>query len=117
MPERKDLEHALALGRHFQLAQVAGQLPAGARGAQGPPGAAGATKVVVRLASSAPGVTAGLPEVAFVSCVGSELATGGGLTLHVRLIDGDDPQHVLEAIFKALGVALAQAGRPRKRKE
>ena len=46
-----------------------------------------------------------------------ELATGGGLTLHVRLIDGDDPQHVLEAIFKALGVALAQAARPRKRKE
>jgi len=32
-----------------------------------------------------------------------------GLTLHVRLIDGDDSQHVLEAIFKALGVALAQA--------
>ena len=46
-----------------------------------------------------------------------ELAEGGGLTLHVRLIDGDDPQHVLEAIFKALGVALAQAARPRKRKE
>jgi len=46
-----------------------------------------------------------------------ELAEGGGFTLHVRLIDGDDPQHVLEAIFKALGVALAQAGRPRKRRE
>src|SRR5437667_54842 len=46
-----------------------------------------------------------------------ELAEGGGLTLHVRLIDGDDPQYVLEAIFKALGIALAQAGRPRKRKE
>jgi len=46
-----------------------------------------------------------------------ELAVGGGFTLHVRLIDGDDPQHVLEAIFKALGVALVQAGRPRKRRE
>jgi imidazoleglycerol-phosphate dehydratase len=46
-----------------------------------------------------------------------ELAVGGGFTLHVRLIDGDDPQHVLEAIFKALGVALAQAGRPRKGRE
>jgi imidazoleglycerol-phosphate dehydratase len=45
-----------------------------------------------------------------------ELAEGGGLTLHVRLIDGDDQQHVLEAIFKALGVALAQAGRPRTRR-
>ena len=46
-----------------------------------------------------------------------EVAEGGGLTMHVRLIDGDDPQHVLEAIFKALGVALAQACRPRSRKE
>jgi imidazoleglycerol-phosphate dehydratase len=45
------------------------------------------------------------------------LAASAGLTLHVRLIDGDDPQHVLEAIFKALGVALAQAVRPRARKE
>jgi imidazoleglycerol-phosphate dehydratase len=46
-----------------------------------------------------------------------ELAEGGGLTLHVRLIEGADPEHVLEAIFKALGVALAQSGRPRRRKE
>jgi imidazoleglycerol-phosphate dehydratase len=45
------------------------------------------------------------------------LAEGGGLTLHVRLIEGSDAQHVLEAIFKALGVALAQACRPRSRKE
>src|SRR5919109_1366232 len=43
-----------------------------------------------------------------------QLAEGGGLTLHVRLIHGDDPQHVLETIFKALGVALAQACRPRR---
>ena len=41
-----------------------------------------------------------------------ELADGAGLTLHVRLIGGDDAQHVLEAIFKSLGVALAQARRP-----
>ena len=40
-----------------------------------------------------------------------ELAEGGGLTLHVRLLEGDDPEHVLDAIFKALGVALAQASR------
>jgi imidazoleglycerol phosphate dehydratase HisB len=46
-----------------------------------------------------------------------EFAEGGGLTMHVRLIGGDDPQHVLEAIFKALGAALAQAGRARTRKE
>ena len=34
---------------------------------------------------------------------------GAGLTLHVRLLNGTDTQHVLEAIFKALGVALARA--------
>jgi imidazoleglycerol-phosphate dehydratase len=32
-----------------------------------------------------------------------------GLTIHVRLIEGHDSQHVLEAIFKGLGVALARA--------
>ena len=37
------------------------------------------------------------------------LADGAGLTVHVRLLNGTDSQHVLEAIFKALGVALAQA--------
>jgi imidazoleglycerol-phosphate dehydratase len=36
-------------------------------------------------------------------------AEGAGVTLHVRLLNGKDSQHVLEAIFKALGVALAQA--------
>jgi imidazoleglycerol-phosphate dehydratase len=36
-------------------------------------------------------------------------ATGAGLNLHVRLIAGDDAQHVLEAMFKALGVAVADA--------
>ena len=43
-----------------------------------------------------------------------ELAEGAGLTMHVRLLNGDDTHHVLEAIFKALGVALAQACRPRR---
>jgi len=46
-----------------------------------------------------------------------EFVEGASLTLHVRLIDGSDTHHVLEAIFKALGVALAQACRPRRRKE
>lgn len=40
------------------------------------------------------------------------VADGAGLTLHVRLLEGDDPEHVLEAIFKALGAALAQACGP-----
>jgi imidazoleglycerol-phosphate dehydratase len=38
-------------------------------------------------------------------------AEAAGVTLHVRLIHGEDSQHVLEAIFKALGAALAQASR------
>ena len=40
------------------------------------------------------------------------LAQAAGLTIHVRLIEGEDSQHVLSAIFKALGVALAQACGP-----
>lgn len=36
-------------------------------------------------------------------------AEAAGLTIHVRLIEGHDSQHVLEAIFKALGLALARA--------
>ena len=42
-----------------------------------------------------------------------ELAEGARLTLHLRLVNGSDTQHVLEAIFKALGVALAEACSPR----
>ena len=41
------------------------------------------------------------------------LTEGAGLTLHVRLLEGRETQHVLDAIFKALGVALGQACRPR----
>jgi imidazoleglycerol-phosphate dehydratase len=43
-----------------------------------------------------------------------QLAEGAGLTLHVRLLNGRDTEHVLEAIFKALGVSLAQACRQRR---
>jgi imidazoleglycerol-phosphate dehydratase len=43
-----------------------------------------------------------------------EVVEGASLTLHVRLIDGTDTHNVLEAIFKALGVALAQACGPRR---
>jgi len=46
-----------------------------------------------------------------------ELADGAGLTLHVRLLEGRETQHVLDAIFKALGIALAQACRPRYGRE
>ena len=40
-----------------------------------------------------------------------ELARAAGLTVHVRLIEGESSQHVMSAIFKALGIALARATR------
>ncbi len=48
-----------------------------------------------------------------------ELAVASRLTLHVRLIGGEDTQHVLDSIFKTLGVALGQAcsASPRSREE
>jgi imidazoleglycerol-phosphate dehydratase len=42
----------------------------------------------------------------------TELAAAAGLNLHVRLLEGTEPQHVLTAIFKAVGAALGQACRP-----
>jgi imidazoleglycerol-phosphate dehydratase len=38
-----------------------------------------------------------------------DLANAAGLTVHVRLIEGESSEHVLSAIFKALGIALARA--------
>ncbi|HEY6961618.1 MAG TPA: hypothetical protein VI408_07000 [Gaiellaceae bacterium] len=40
------------------------------------------------------------------------LAHAAGLNLHVRLLEGTDPQHVLASIFKSVGAALGQACRP-----
>lgn len=37
------------------------------------------------------------------------LAHNAGLTLHVRLLNGSNTHHIIEAIFKALGRALGQA--------
>lgn len=37
------------------------------------------------------------------------LAVNAGLTLHVRLLSGQNSHHIAEAIFKALGRALRQA--------
>jgi imidazoleglycerol-phosphate dehydratase len=39
------------------------------------------------------------------------LANSGGLTIHVRLLSGKNSHHITEAIFKALGRALAEATR------
>ena len=41
-----------------------------------------------------------------------ELTEAAAITLHVRLLEGRNADHVLEAIFKGFGVALAQALRP-----
>jgi len=41
----------------------------------------------------------------------NELAEGAGVVIHVRLAHGDEEQHVLDSIFKALGVAFGQACR------
>ena len=41
-----------------------------------------------------------------------ELANAAALNVHVRLMEGTDPQHVLAAIFKSVGAALGQACRP-----
>jgi imidazoleglycerol-phosphate dehydratase len=40
-----------------------------------------------------------------------ELAEAASINLHVRLIEGTEPQHVLAAMFKAVGAALGQACR------
>ncbi|GIU95099.1 MAG: imidazoleglycerol-phosphate dehydratase [Gaiellaceae bacterium] len=39
-------------------------------------------------------------------------ADAAGLTIHVRLLEGESSEHVLLAIFKALGEALAEALAP-----
>jgi imidazoleglycerol-phosphate dehydratase len=44
-----------------------------------------------------------------------ELAEGAAITLHVRLLHGEDATHVLDAIFKALGAALARAAAPMRK--
>jgi imidazoleglycerol-phosphate dehydratase/histidinol-phosphatase len=41
-----------------------------------------------------------------------ELARTAGVNLHVRVLEGDDPQHVLVAVFKAVGASFGQACRP-----
>jgi len=43
-----------------------------------------------------------------------ELAASARIALHVRLVEGKETQHVLDAIFKALGVALEAACRLRR---
>lgn len=39
------------------------------------------------------------------------LANAAGMALHIRQLDGENSHHIIEAMFKALGRALAQAVR------
>jgi imidazoleglycerol-phosphate dehydratase len=41
----------------------------------------------------------------------NELADRAGLNVHIRVLEGKDPENVLRAIFKALGAAIGQACR------
>ena len=45
------------------------------------------------------------------------LALNAGLTLHVRLLAGKNPHHIVEAMFKSLGRALADAVRLDERRQ
>lgn len=49
----------------------------------------------------------------FDTCLGKEFMRGfvanAGMTMHADLLAGDDPHHVLEAVFKGVGRALRQA--------
>lgn len=40
-----------------------------------------------------------------------ELAAGAGLNVHIRVLEGKEPEHVLLAIFKALGASIGLACR------
>jgi imidazoleglycerol-phosphate dehydratase len=42
-------------------------------------------------------------------------ALHGGLTLHVKVMHGDNSHHIIEAVFKALGRALGKAVSPEPR--
>lgn len=43
------------------------------------------------------------------------LAVNAGLTIHVRLLSGKNAHHITEAVYKALGRALAEASRKDER--
>ena len=47
----------------------------------------------------------------------SELADRARLNVHIRVLEGKDPENVMRAIFKALGAAIGQACRTPERGE
>ena len=126
---RFDLSLEIAPGAAVEEAEAAGRALgdalAGALRAEGTRGhgsghvpAAEALAHVALEASDAPLVVSNVDlSAALVGGLGTDvvarflhaLAEAGGLTLHVRLVEGEETEHVLEAIFKALGVALGAA--------
>lgn len=64
-----------------------------------------------------PSATVGTFDTELVPEFLRALATHAGLTLHVRLLAGDNSHHVIEAIFKALGRALGEAVRRDPRRD
>lgn len=103
-----------AAGATFGAA-VAELVPSAAHGSASMPyDEALATVVVER--SGRPLVVANV-DLTGVGGLGSDLASrfvtalaeAAGLTIHVRLVEGENSDHVVAAIFKALGVALANA--------
>jgi imidazoleglycerol-phosphate dehydratase len=109
-PEAEVDAAGTALGR-----AVAPRLAEGALGeATAPADEALATVVVERsgrplVASNADLTGAGGLGTDLAARFLDRLAEEAGLTVHVRLIEGEDTGHALAAIFKALGVALARA--------
>lgn len=109
-PEAEVDAAGTALGR-----AVAPRLPEGALGEATVPADEALAMVVVER-SERP-LVASNADLTGAGGLGSDLAARflqrlseeAGLTVHVRLMEGEDTGHALAAIFKALGVALARA--------
>jgi imidazoleglycerol-phosphate dehydratase len=112
-PEAEVDAAGTALGR-----AVAPRLAAGAHGEATMPADEALAMVVVErserplVASNADLTGAGGLGTDLAARFLGRLAEEAGLTVHVRLIEGEDTGHALAAIFKSLGVALARASRP-----
>ena len=55
------------------------------------------------------GVRIGTFEADLVSHFFQSLVNQSGMTLHIRMLSGTDPHHIVEAVFKGLARALAEA--------
>jgi imidazoleglycerol-phosphate dehydratase len=112
-PEAEVDAAGTALGR-----ALAPRLAAGAHGDASVPAHEALAMVVVERSGTA--LVASNADLTGAGGLGTDLAARflgrlaeeAGLTIHVRLIEGEDSGHALAAIFKALGMALARASTP-----